>query len=1208
MKASDKNNRKGSGISATLMMITTIALLSIITTGKLMAQVPSGFNYQAIATDNQGEPVASSVIQVRFTLLSDTLTQQIVWCELHPSVMTSPSGLISLVMGSGQREPSSAVAQFTDIDWSEPAMFLQTEIFHNTQWHNMGTSRLWSVPYAMAAGELSGAVRRLQVAGVEESSDEALFEVRNKAGDIVFAVYNEGVRVNVGDGDSKISKGGFAVGSFDRNKNDIQDLLVVTRDSVRVYLDESESKISKGGFAVGSFDRNKGLSNEFLRVTRDSVRIYLDDSDSKISKGGFAVGSFDRNKGLSQSFLNVSRDSVRIYIDDSDSKISKGGFAVGSFDRNKSSGNNFFDISPGGAPIIDPGEERILWYPMKNAFLAGRVLVEDPADVGENSMAMGYETKASGNYSQAFGYQSEALGTYSTAIGNRAIAESINSFAFGEDAHAINVESYAIGRGAIAEGFRSFAFGSAGIDSAGVETDVTKALGDYSFALGQGSVAEGLGSISMGLANSTTGNYSLAFGYKSEASGIAAIALGYEAVASFDFATSLGIRTVASGSGSTAIGLGTKASGDASAALGSGSESEGHSSFATGLSSHAIGNYSTAMGDHAISKGHNSTSIGTHANSSGDYSTAFGLATGARGRYSTAMGVNTVALSGFETAIGRFNTIYTPADSTGWSASDRLFVIGNGTSESNRSDAFTVFKNGNIRTQGSIISEALNGFRIRGESYGTIMRSSTSSFWILATDEGNPDGGFNSLRPFRVELNTGDVRIGNNTLNVEHGGNVGIGTTNPTDKLHVNGTARIGNSLYESGKIELNYHGIGPRNAYIDFHGDDVYTDYGLRIIRTSGTTGGRSQIIHRGMSDMEFRATDGALMRFYHGTTRKLEIGHGITASSDLNVTGSIQTNGLTSNGSLVVSGSGSASTAIIGSRIEVFGASPRIELWPIEGINTWPKRITATENHIHFQTVSPLNTLMSLSKDGYVGIGTTNPTRPLHVRADINGPTSYAAYISNVSTEDGRGAYIESLGGVGLRVASVVQGTYSVWATNSAVGGHGVFGHATNSNPGIGVAGRSTYRAIYANGPAGGTSSWNNWSDARLKDDVHTIPDALEKVLQMRGISFVWNANQEYNDRTKRYIGFLAQEVENIMPEVVSYDEREDVFEMSYAPITALLVEAMKEQQQIIDNQQKQITTTVEENNRLTTEIQQLNERLAAIEAMLLNNNIDN
>ena len=62
------------------------------------------------------------------------------------------------------------------------------------------------------------------------------------------------------------------------------------------------------------------------------------------------------------------------------------------------------------------------------------------------------------------------------------------------------------------------------------------------------------------------------------------------------------------------------------------------------------------------------------------------------------MGSDTTAESFVETVIGSFNTFYTPvsiASIISFNPADRLFVIGNGTDDSNRSDAMVVLKNGN---------------------------------------------------------------------------------------------------------------------------------------------------------------------------------------------------------------------------------------------------------------------------------------------------------------------------------------------------------------------------------------------------------------------------------------------------------------------------------------------------------------------------------
>ena len=118
---------------------------------------------------------------------------QYYWQELHSSLITTDQGVINLVIGKGARQSSSTVATFSAIDWSITPKFLKIEINYSG-WKTLGASRLWSVPYAMVAGDLAGSIKSLAVEGETSSLEEALFEVKNKDGQTVFAVYNEGVK------------------------------------------------------------------------------------------------------------------------------------------------------------------------------------------------------------------------------------------------------------------------------------------------------------------------------------------------------------------------------------------------------------------------------------------------------------------------------------------------------------------------------------------------------------------------------------------------------------------------------------------------------------------------------------------------------------------------------------------------------------------------------------------------------------------------------------------------------------------------------------------------------------------------------------------------------------------------------------------------------------------------------------------------------
>jgi hypothetical protein len=100
--------------------------------------------------------------------------------------------------------------------------------------------------------------------------------------------------------------------------------------------------------------------------------------------------------------------------------------------------------------------------------------------------------------------------------------------------------------------------------------------------------------------------------------------------------------------------------------------------------------------------------------------------------------------------------------------------------------------------------------------------------------------------------------------------------------------------------------------------------------------------------------------------------------------------------------------------------------------------------------------------------------------------------------------------------------------------------------------------------------------YSDRRKKKNIVTIDNALDKVLQLRGVYYERKEDlvDERDDLYKgRQLGMIAQEVQEIVPEVVSYAEELDEYALDYPKMVGLLVEAHKDQQEIINNQQEQI-----------------------------------
>lgn len=292
-----------------IILATELFLLSAVS----YAQVPPGFNYQALAIDGSGNPLKDATLEVRIAILSDTVLNTILWEELHSSVKTNKYGLFSLVVGNGAKQPGSADS-FAAVNWNQTPLFIRTQIFGGGLWKTMGSAVLWSVPYSMISGDLDGEVNRLTVVGDDISSEEPLFEVRRKDGQVIFGVYNHGVRINMPpDTLSKGKKSGFAIGGFGTSKETVQDYFTVNSDSIRAYINTDTKGGKKGGFAIGGFSSEKKSDEEYLRVTTDSVkvsksllipRLTTEERDNLPFTPGEALIIFNISEGCMQIFKN----------------------------------------------------------------------------------------------------------------------------------------------------------------------------------------------------------------------------------------------------------------------------------------------------------------------------------------------------------------------------------------------------------------------------------------------------------------------------------------------------------------------------------------------------------------------------------------------------------------------------------------------------------------------------------------------------------------------------------------------------------------------------------------------------------------------------------------------------------------------------------------------------------------------------------------
>ena len=298
-----------------------------------------------------------------------------------------------------------------------------------------------------------------------------------------------------------------------------------------------------------------------------------------------------------------------------------------------------------------------------------------PGGVGQSTNQTGgerfnlYESRntASGDYSHAEGYMTQATGNYSHVEGSSNLAQGESSHVEGYDNKAIATGSHAEGRYCEANGIHSHAGGTRS-KSAGSSSFAhgynCQANGDYSFAIGESTIASGSQSFAGGYSSTAAGIYSCAYGFGTYADSKALTVVGR-------------FNTSTTGITNQDRRLFVVGNGYSNSVL---NKSD---AFVVNYDGSVIINSTRSETNPSLIIGNNNSAAGKSSLAQGEEISAFG-------NYSFATGLGTMASSKCQTAIGKYNT----TDPLGQDIISRLFVVGNGNNDNDRSDAFTVYNSG----------------------------------------------------------------------------------------------------------------------------------------------------------------------------------------------------------------------------------------------------------------------------------------------------------------------------------------------------------------------------------------------------------------------------------------------------------------------------------------------------------------------------------
>jgi hypothetical protein len=284
--------------------ITTLYALFI--TLFTFAQVPQGISYQAIAINGSGNPVVSSNVGIRLSVLDTSATGTVLYTETQTKT-TNAQGLFNLVIGQG----TVVSGVFSAINWSTNSKFLKVEmdVAGGTNYVLVGSTQLLSVPYAMHAASVSSipesALNGIGTSSLKSSSFVVVDD--NSVKGFYNGVWSTQNFVNfITAGDVIESNGNFAI----TDDNSVKAFCngIWSTQNFTNFIIPGDIIASNGSFAITDDNSVKGLYNGTWS-TQNFIN-FISSTDIIGSNGNFVVVDDNSVKGFyngvwsTQNFVN----------------------------------------------------------------------------------------------------------------------------------------------------------------------------------------------------------------------------------------------------------------------------------------------------------------------------------------------------------------------------------------------------------------------------------------------------------------------------------------------------------------------------------------------------------------------------------------------------------------------------------------------------------------------------------------------------------------------------------------------------------------------------------------------------------------------------------------------------------------------------------------------------------------------------------------
>jgi hypothetical protein len=383
---------------------------------------------------------------------------------------------------------------------------------------------------------------------------------------------------------------------------------------------------------------------------------------------------------------------------------------------------------------------------------------------------------------------------------------------------------------------------------------------------------------------------------------------------------------------------------------------------------------------------------------------------------------------------------------------------------------------------------------------------------------------------------------------VDSMGNVGVGTLSPQNKLDVAGGILAQNAKFMTTSSSIEPLRVDQSLVMVDQQqnsGSEKFIDFnaGWQSF-TAGTTG----ILEWVTLSFDFGAFPSTTLRVFSGE------GSGGTQLASVSLTIPVLGGSVSSPYLHVPVIAGNKYTIWLNQRISWrYSASDVYSDGRGESASIDRRFVT----HVRTPT-----SCLNVGLNGNVGIGTDNATEKFVVKT---GSDNYG-----IIHTDGT-----------VRVGTFAGGTsiYGGWVGTQS--NHPLMFFTNNGSPqltllqngNIGIGALNPAYKLQVSGLVA-ANDFVSTSDARLKKDIIPLHDALSKVMRLNGVTYYWKRESypQYQFDTKHKIGFLAQEVEKVIPELVATGT-DGYKTVNYIEIVPLLVESIKQQQQQIEELKRMV-----------------------------------